>query len=66
MRLCILGCILSLVGLMVASAKIKNEKTFGCDGSHDHIKRTKESAGLPYDGGIVTSDGEYIPGIFEI
>ena len=78
-RLCILGCILFLVGFIDASAKIKTTKngaqignshhriktTSGCDGSEVLIEKNDFPQKLPYDGCILNEKGEYIPGEHE-
>ena len=76
MRLCILNCILFLIGLIDASGKIKTtengtqignshhriEKMWDCYGSEVVIEKEYCAPKLPYGGAIVDSKGEYIPG----
>lgn len=63
MRLCIVGCILFLVGCIQAKGTIKitkHGKTIG--NSHHSIEKNDNLPKLPHDGGILNENGEYIPG----
>lgn len=77
MRLCIIGCILILLCYVEASVKIKiTQHGMATGKSHQHIEKHSECGfdseiqtpksdnfhKLPYNGGILNANGEYIPG----
>lgn len=61
MRLCIVGCILFSLAYIEVSAKIKTTN-HGTKIRNSEPKKTNLLYKLPYDGGILNSKGEYVPG----